>query len=60
MISFIWKLTVTGTKFDLFWWSAFTAYSMAGERWKLAGLYAVLLLLNAYSYDYQRRHGGAS
>ncbi len=62
MMRWLWLTVIDGKTFSVIWWAAFSGYSAAKGDWTLAAVYAALLALNAYSWDYQRRRraGGAS
>ncbi len=51
----IWRGLVPGSRVIIAYWLAWAAYDAYRERYALAAAWAILAILNAYSYDYQRR-----
>lgn len=52
---YIWLALVNGEVWSLFWWAALLVFDLATARWVDLLVDAPLLLLNLYSWDFQRR-----
>lgn len=55
MIRTLWRLFVPGYRLFIVYWLACAGDSIYREHYEFAALWAILAILNAYSYDYQRR-----